>query len=357
MPPPGTRRAFVLSELITLLPLTRPPAARPRDHPTHTMAQSARRALVALFALLLLGGFPQSAWPQQPRIHYVYDDLGRLVGVVDQSGNAATYTYDAVGNILAIGRHNVADTPGLVAITLVAPSRGKVGTPVSIFGRGFSPDPAQNTVTFSGALATVTAATATSLTTSVPPGALTGLVTLTTPLGSATSPEPFRVLGLLTVSPTGAVLVPNGTQQFAALEGGSPTTDITWAVNGVPGGDGTAGTISSAGLYTAPATIPSPPTVTVSATLLDDASITASAAVTLLEPQPLLVAAQAVSVGAAVPSFSSVNSLLAPAVSVQMAPPSFDSVNSLVAPAVSVQLGDPLSTFIVAPLVSVQVSP
>jgi len=106
MPPPGTRRAFVLSELIALLPLTRPPAARPRNPPTHIMAQSARRALVALFALLLLGGFPQSAWPQQPRIHYVYDDLGRLVGVVDQDGNAATYTYDAVGNILAIGRHD-----------------------------------------------------------------------------------------------------------------------------------------------------------------------------------------------------------------------------------------------------------
>src|SRR3989337_2225307 len=80
------------------------------------------------------------AQAEQPVIHYVYDDLGRLVGVVDQDGNAATYTYDAVGNILAIGRHDVADAPGPVAITLVAPNRGKVGTPVSIFGRGFRPD-------------------------------------------------------------------------------------------------------------------------------------------------------------------------------------------------------------------------
>src|SRR3989304_2694114 len=124
-------------------------SAPPRDHPTHAMAQSARRAIAALFALLLLGGFPQSAWSQQPVIHYVYDDLGRLVGVVDPDGNAATYTYDAVGNILAIGRHNVADFPGPVAITLVSPTKGVVGTPISIFGKGFSPDAAQNTISFS----------------------------------------------------------------------------------------------------------------------------------------------------------------------------------------------------------------
>jgi YD repeat-containing protein len=318
------------------------------------MAQSARRALAALFALLLLGGFPQSAWPQQPRIHYVYDDLGRLVGVVDQDGNAATYTYDAVGNILAIGRHNVADTSGPVAITLVAPNKGKVGTAVSIFGRGFSADAAQDVASFSGAIATVTAATTNSLTTSVPPGALTGPITVTTPLGTATSPEPFRVLGLLTVSPAGAVLVPNGTQQFMALEGDSPTADITWAVNEIAGGDSTVGTISSAGLYTAPITIPLPPTVTVSATLLDDTTVTASAVVTLLEPQPLLVTAHAVSVAIAAPSFASVNSLVAPAVSVH--PGSPPVVNTLVAPAVSVHPGAPTSTLIVAPFVSVIVS-
>jgi len=105
----------------------------------------------------------------------------------------------------------------------------------------------------------------------------------------------------------------------------------------VPGGDATVGTISAVGLYTAPATIPSPPTVTVTATLLDDATVSASATVAMLEPQPLLVTAHAVSVG--------------------FATPTFDSVNSLVAPAVSVQLGSPLTTFIVAPLVSVQVAP
>lgn len=67
--------------------------------------------------------------------------------------------------------------------------RGKVGTEVSIFGGGFSPDSAQNTVFFSGAIATVSAATANSIATSVPLGALTGPITVTTPLGTATSPD------------------------------------------------------------------------------------------------------------------------------------------------------------------------
>lgn len=35
---------------------------------------------------------------------YSYDDLGRLKQVVDQDGNAATYNYDAVGNIISIER-------------------------------------------------------------------------------------------------------------------------------------------------------------------------------------------------------------------------------------------------------------
>jgi hypothetical protein len=88
----------------------------------------------------------------------------------------------------------------------------------------------------------------------VPSGALTGPITVTTPLGTATSPEPFRVLGLLTVSPPAAVLVPNGTQQFTALEAGTATTEVVWAVNGIVGGDASVGPVSSTGLYTAPAT-------------------------------------------------------------------------------------------------------
>ena len=170
MPPPGTHRAFVLSNFLTLRSLIRPPAVRTHHPLTQAIAGLARLALLTLFTLLLLGTFTQSVQAQQPVIHYVYDDLGRLVGVVDQNGDAATYTYDAVGNILAIGRRNVADMPGPVAITLVNPSKGRVGTTVEIYGKGFSADPAQNGISFGGAPAPATAATPNSLTTAVPPG-------------------------------------------------------------------------------------------------------------------------------------------------------------------------------------------
>jgi YD repeat-containing protein len=45
---------------------------------------------------------------QQARIAYIYDDLyddlGRLVRVINETGEAATYHYEAVGNILRITR-------------------------------------------------------------------------------------------------------------------------------------------------------------------------------------------------------------------------------------------------------------
>ncbi|MBM3222748.1 MAG: hypothetical protein FJZ47_02950 [Candidatus Tectomicrobia bacterium] len=38
-------------------------------------------------------------------IRYVYDEAGRLVEMIDEAGNSATYHYDAAGNILAITRY------------------------------------------------------------------------------------------------------------------------------------------------------------------------------------------------------------------------------------------------------------
>jgi hypothetical protein len=55
-----------------------------------------------------------------------------------------------------------------------------------------------------------------------------------------------------TVSPTSAVLSPSGTQQFTSTIQGLSNTAVTWSVDGVTGGNSTTGTITSAGLYTAP---------------------------------------------------------------------------------------------------------
>ena len=43
-----------------------------------------------------------------------------------------------------------------------------------------------------------------------------------------------------------------GTQTFTATVTNTPNTAVTWDVNGVAGGNSTVGTISAAGVYSAP---------------------------------------------------------------------------------------------------------
>src|SRR5712691_10099576 len=76
-----------------------------------------RRLLVLSLALV---AHATLAAAQSPAIQYAYDELGRLVAVVDQQGSAAIYVYDAVGNVLSIQRFDAATLPG-VAITASSP--------------------------------------------------------------------------------------------------------------------------------------------------------------------------------------------------------------------------------------------
>lgn len=127
---------------------------------------------------------------------YIYDELGRLKGVITPSGDAAIYNYDAAGNIVSITRQ----TTATVSIIEFTPDQGAVGASVTIYGTGFSLTPAQNSVSFNGVAATVTAASATQLIVSVPAGASTGPITVTTPNGSAASTTPFEVLQSLSIA-------------------------------------------------------------------------------------------------------------------------------------------------------------
>jgi YD repeat-containing protein len=126
---------------------------------------------------------------QTPTVRYIYDELGRLIGVIDQNGDAAVYHYDAVGNLLSITRQGA----GTVAIIEFTPNGGPVGATVKLIGTGFSATPSQNAVTFNGTGATVTSSTTTEIVTTVPSGATTGTIAVTTPTGSATSGTSFTV--------------------------------------------------------------------------------------------------------------------------------------------------------------------
>lgn len=116
-------------------------------------------------------------------VTYAYDSLGRLVGVVDGSGNAATYQYNNVGNLRSISTTN----GSTVSIFSLSPNNGPINTSVTIYGDGFSTTPSQNSVTFGGQAATVTSSTQTTIATTVPTGAVTGNVTVTAPAGSASA--------------------------------------------------------------------------------------------------------------------------------------------------------------------------
>jgi serine protease len=94
-------------------------------------------------------------------------------------------------------------------------------------------------------------------------------------------PSPVSV----SVSPPSVSLTAgSGTEAFTATVRDTLNTQVTWRVNNVTGGNGTVGTISAAGLYTAPASIPSPATVTVTAVSVANANRAASATVTITAP-------------------------------------------------------------------------
>jgi YD repeat-containing protein len=128
-------------------------------------------------------------------INYFYDSSGRLVGVVDTAGDAAGYSYDSVGNLLAITRGTSRQT----SVISFSPSKGPVGTAVTIYGTGFSTTTSSDSVSFNGTSATVTAATTTSISVTVPSGATTGTISVTSPNGTAASATNFTVTSSLGV--------------------------------------------------------------------------------------------------------------------------------------------------------------
>ncbi len=70
---------------------------------------------------------------------------------------------------------------------------------------------------------------------------------------------------VISISPTQASIHAGASQLFTASVTGTSNTQVTWAINGILGGDETLGTISSAGLYTAPTNLPGTISVTVTA--------------------------------------------------------------------------------------------
>jgi hypothetical protein len=94
------------------------------------------------------------------------------------------------------------------------------------------------------------------------------------------------------VSPSSATLFTQGTQLFAAdVQGtGVFSTQVTWLVNDMSGGNATLGTISAGGLSTAPAVPPSSNSVTITGVSTQDTTKSGTANAVVSNSVPALTA-------------------------------------------------------------------
>jgi len=115
------------------------------------------------------GEYPQGALVQATN--------GDLYGTTAQGGS-----YDNAGTIFRL-------SVGLGPFVKTQPHNGKVGAPIMILGTDLT---GATSVTFNGTPAAFTIVSATEITTTVPAGATTGAVRVTTPGGTLASGGPFR---------------------------------------------------------------------------------------------------------------------------------------------------------------------
>lgn len=91
------------------------------------------------------------------------------------------------------------------------------------------------------------------------------------------------------VAPTNGQVHLGSKLQFTATVTGTSNTAVTWAVNGLKGGNATVGTIDASGLYTAPVNLPNGGNVIdVSATSVADSRAYALVRLTIISPVPIL---------------------------------------------------------------------
>lgn len=151
----------------------------------------------------------------QGAVRYVYDELGRLVGVIDPSGDAAAFHYDAVGNLLSITRTSATQ----MSVIEFTPDSGAVGQSVTIYGTGFSGTPSLNTVSINGTPATITAASTTVLVVTVAPSTTSGVISVVSPNGSINSAAAFTVTASMAPSITSTSPTQGGAGTSVTISG------------------------------------------------------------------------------------------------------------------------------------------
>lgn len=181
--------------------------------------------------------------------------------------------------------------PTLSAISPTNLAAGSADTTLTLSGDGFA---AQSVVQANGTALATTVVSDTQLTAVVPSTmlAIAGTLSITvenpTPGGGTSTSIALTISIAISVSPATQTLDINQSQPFTATVAGATDQSVTWAVDGVAGGNSTIGMITTAGLYTAPGMPPSPNSVTITATSSADTTQAATATVTVVNPAPVL---------------------------------------------------------------------
>ena len=216
----------------------------------------------------------------------------RLVSPVAVSGSGTAIAATGSGTTVTINPTSV--SPSLSALscsptTVTAPGPSQCTVALS----GPAPSAATVSIGWTSTAATVLApssvtvgagATSAGFTVQISSATASTSVQVTASLSSVTKTVTISVTPTTTVgvaiSPTTAALAPGGTQQFTATMTGSSNNPVTWSLSSP------IGSISEAGLYTAPASVATQQTVTVLATSVADPTKSAGASV-IINPTPL----------------------------------------------------------------------
>jgi YD repeat-containing protein len=88
------------------------------------MKMVVRRTLAGVILLPTLGLASTLRGQSSSPVRYFYDAAGRLVKVVHQNGNVASYQYDALGNLLSITRSALPGNNGLAILSFTPQQAG-----------------------------------------------------------------------------------------------------------------------------------------------------------------------------------------------------------------------------------------
>ncbi|HEV3289243.1 MAG TPA: IPT/TIG domain-containing protein, partial [Streptosporangiaceae bacterium] len=118
---------------------------------------------------------------------YMSPTISYPLSIAAGPDGALWFTNFSDTNGTSIGRITTTVTPGISSFT---PASGAAGTTVTITGQNLS---GATKVAFNATVATVVSDIATKIVTTVPAGATTGHISVTTPAGTATSSATFTV--------------------------------------------------------------------------------------------------------------------------------------------------------------------